>query len=82
MFKKVFFLRLAIQKWTDFLDTRYECFFLRFHEFLEFILNRELRFDDEHWAPYFMSCSPCHIPYNFIGNEHKSQIPHTFMKVS
>jgi len=40
----------------------------RFHEFLEFILNRELRFDDEHWAPYFMSCSPCHIPYNFIGH--------------
>lgn len=40
----------------------------RFHEFLEFLLSRDLRYYDEHWAPYFMGCSPCHIPYNFIGH--------------
>jgi len=40
----------------------------RFHEFLEFLLSRDLRYYDEHWAPYFIGCSPCHVPYNFIGH--------------
>lgn len=40
----------------------------RFHEFLEFLLNRDVRYDDEHWAPNFMTCFPCHVQYNFIGH--------------
>ncbi|XP_023320692.1 carbohydrate sulfotransferase 13 [Eurytemora carolleeae] len=40
----------------------------RFNEFLEFIVNRDIRHDDEEWAPYFMGCSPCQIKYNFIGH--------------
>ena len=47
--------------------------FIRFHEFLEFLLSRDLRYYDEHWAPYFMGCSPCHIPYNFIGEREREE---------
>merc|ERR1719361_1249991 len=40
----------------------------RFSEFLDFILDRDLRYDDEHWAPFYKECTPCHIKYNFIGH--------------
>ena len=39
----------------------------RFGEFLEFLLDRDVRYDDEHWSPYFKDCSMCQIDYNFIG---------------
>ena len=40
----------------------------RFSEFIDFLLDREIRYDDEHWAPFFKECTPCHIHYNFIGH--------------
>lgn len=40
----------------------------RFSEFVDFLLEREIRYDDEHWAPFFKECTPCHIHYNFIGH--------------
>lgn len=40
----------------------------RFSEFLNYILDRDLRYDDEHWAPFYKECTPCHIKYNFIGH--------------
>jgi len=40
----------------------------RFSEFVDFLLDREIRYDDEHWAPFFKECTPCHIHYNFIGH--------------
>ena len=42
--------------------------FFRFSEFINFILDRDLRYDDEHWSPFFKECTPCHIKYNFIGH--------------
>ena len=27
-----------------------------------------MRYDDEHWAPFYKECTPCHIKYNFIGH--------------
>jgi len=40
----------------------------RFSEFIHYILDRDLRYDDEHWGPYYKECTPCHIKYNFIGH--------------
>merc|ERR1712183_505427 len=40
----------------------------RFSEFINYILDRDLRYDDEHWSPFFKECTPCHINYNFIGH--------------
>jgi len=40
----------------------------RFSEFIDYILDRDLRYDDEHWSPFFKECTPCHIKYNFIGH--------------
>ena len=42
--------------------------FLRFSEFLNYLLDKDLRFDDEHWAPFYKECTPCHINYTFIGH--------------
>ena len=42
-------------------------FWYRFSEFLNYILDRDLRYDDEHWAPFFKECTPCHINFTFIG---------------
>ena len=50
-----------------YMTVNYLCLFVRFNEFLEFIVNRDIRHDDEEWAPYFMGCSPCQIKFNFIG---------------
>lgn len=40
----------------------------RFSEFLAYLADRDLRYDDEHWAPYYKACTPCHINYNFVGH--------------
>jgi len=40
----------------------------RFSEFIDFIVDKDIRYADEHWAPFFKECTPCHIPYNFIGH--------------
>ena len=40
----------------------------RFSEFIDFLVDREIRYDDEHWAPFFKECTPCHVHYNFIGH--------------
>merc|ERR1712013_469037 len=40
----------------------------RFSEFLNYLLDKDLRFDDEHWAPFYKECAPCHINYTFIGH--------------
>jgi len=40
----------------------------RFSEFLNYLLDKDLRFDDEHWAPFYKECTPCHVNYTFIGH--------------
>merc|ERR1712241_962497 len=40
----------------------------RFSEFLNDLLDKDLRFDDEHWAPFYKECTPCHVNYTFIGH--------------
>jgi len=40
----------------------------RFSEFLDYLLDKDLRYDDEHWAPFYKECTPCHINYTFIGH--------------
>ena len=40
----------------------------RFSEFLAYLADRDLRYDDEHWAPYYKACTPCHVDYNFVGH--------------
>lgn len=40
----------------------------RFKEFLDYLLDKDLRFDDEHWAPFYKECTPCHVNYTFIGH--------------
>ena len=39
----------------------------RFSEFVDYVLGKDLRYDDEHWAPFFKECTPCHINFTFIG---------------
>ena len=41
-----------------------------FEEFVRLILDpevRAMRTYDVHWRPYYESCHPCHIKYDFIG---------------
>jgi len=40
----------------------------RFSEFVDYVLGKDLRYDDEHWAPFFKECTPCHINFTFIGH--------------
>ena len=42
-------------------DTKLEPFFV---EFLEFISKE--RYFDEHWVPYYETCMPCDIKYDYI----------------
>jgi len=39
----------------------------RFHEFVNYLLDKDMRYDDEHWTPYYRSCTPCNLDYSFIG---------------
>ena len=39
----------------------------RFSEFVDYVLGKDLRYDDEHWSPYFKECTPCHINFTFVG---------------
>ena len=34
---------------------------------MDYVLGKDLRYDDEHWAPFFKECTPCHINFTFIG---------------
>ena len=40
----------------------------RFNEFVDFLVDKDIRYDDEHWAPFFKECTPCHVNYSFIGH--------------
>ena len=39
----------------------------RFAEFVDYVLGKDVRLDDEHWSPYYRDCTPCHINFTFIG---------------
>ena len=39
----------------------------RFSEFVDYVLGKDVRSDDEHWSPYHRDCTPCHINYTFVG---------------
>jgi len=39
----------------------------RFHEFVNYLLDKDMRYDDEHWTPFYRSCTPCNLDYSFIG---------------
>ena len=34
---------------------------------MDYVLGKDLRYDDEHWSPYFKECTPCHINFTFVG---------------
>lgn len=40
----------------------------RFDEFLDYLLSKDLRYDDEHWSPYYKECTTCNINYTFVGH--------------
>jgi len=40
----------------------------RFSEFVDYVLGKDLRYDDEHWSPYYKECTPCHINFTFVGH--------------
>ena len=39
----------------------------KFSEFVDYVLGKDLRYDDEHWSPYYKECTPCNINYTFVG---------------
>ncbi|KAI4490147.1 hypothetical protein M0804_004329 [Polistes exclamans] len=47
-----------------------------FEEFLEFIANE--KYFDEHWAPYYDTCKPCTIHYDYILKFETFQEDHRF----
>jgi len=40
----------------------------KFSEFVDYVLGKDLRYDDEHWSPYYKECTPCNINYTFVGH--------------
>jgi len=40
----------------------------RFNEFIDFLVDKDIRYADEHWAPFVRECTPCHVNYTFIGH--------------
>ena len=35
-----------------------------FSEFVSWVAS--VKHDDEHWRPYYVHCSPCHVKYDFV----------------
>lgn len=58
---KRFGRRIASKYRLLFNETRLEP---TFEEFLRFIVKE--KFFDEHWAPYYQSCEPCAVRYDYI----------------
>ena len=38
-----------------------------FREFVEYVINQDLKGLDQHWVPIYNLCMPCHINYTIIG---------------
>ena len=38
-----------------------------FKEFVSYLLETSVATYNEHWLPYFLLCTPCHVQYNIIG---------------
>ncbi|XP_076065933.1 carbohydrate sulfotransferase 14-like [Oratosquilla oratoria] len=37
-----------------------------FREFVQYLLERDIRYFDDEWQPLTRRCTPCHIPFNVI----------------
>ena len=38
-----------------------------FPEFIDYVLNTEVESYNEHWVPYYLLCTPCHLNYTIIA---------------
>ena len=38
-----------------------------FPEFVDFLLSTEVETYNEHWLPYYLLCTPCHLNYTVIA---------------
>ena len=38
-----------------------------FSEFVDFLLSSEVETYNEHWLPYYLLCTPCHLNYTVIA---------------
>ena len=38
-----------------------------FSEFVDFLLSTEVETYNEHWLPYYLLCTPCHLNYTVIA---------------
>ena len=53
----------------------------RFSEFVDYVLGKDLRYDDEHWSPYYKECTPCHINFTFVGQSTPEKSPRLSVRV-
>ena len=45
-----------------------------FSEFVSYLLETEVEDYNEHWLPYYLLCTPCHLNYTVIAKtEHIKQ---------
>ena len=38
-----------------------------FSEFVDYLLDTEVEGYNEHWLPYYLLCTPCHLNYTVIA---------------
>ena len=38
-----------------------------FSEFVDYLLETEVEDYNEHWLPYYLLCTPCHLNYTVIA---------------
>ena len=38
-----------------------------FPEFVDYVLNTDVEEYNEHWVPYYLLCTPCHLNYTIIA---------------
>ena len=38
-----------------------------FSDFVNFLLSTEVETYNEHWLPYYLLCTPCHLNYTVIA---------------
>ena len=53
----------------------------RFSEFVDYVLGKDLRYDDEHWSPYYKECTPCHINFTFVGQSTPEKSPRLSVRI-
>ncbi|KAM7296332.1 carbohydrate sulfotransferase 11 [Ixodes scapularis] len=53
--------------WNDMPGVRNTGRNLTFPEFIDYILNQTVNQMNAHWTPYYVTCQPCAVKYEFVG---------------